>query len=290
MKKYNSLSEFIIDYREFQNMTQLDLAVKLNVDTRTISRWEKSDSRIHPDKEDDFSEALFIPYQVIHNLNSEHPISIFYDMESRTYSFSLIGTQIANAEMFRSELPVEEERIHQLTEDEDVQFINGIRALRTGSSPIDTKLIKKAAGLLPELNLVIFDQSSFYAGHVSFLPLKPSAYDKIKDKSIIESELTADDLETDSTNSPKIFYFYSLYGDSISHAYYLMNRVLQHFKVHGFDDYLVAGTAYHEIGVNVHREMGLKVVWEEKQKNEGHPFRVLMEGNYDMYLFGKMGG
>ena len=53
MKKYNSLSEFIIDYRTYKDLTQLDLSAMLDVDTRTISRWEKGDSRIHPDKEEE---------------------------------------------------------------------------------------------------------------------------------------------------------------------------------------------------------------------------------------------
>jgi transcriptional regulator with XRE-family HTH domain len=288
MKKYHSLSELIIEYREFKNITQQDLSVLLNVDTRTISRWEKGDSRIHPDKVDDVVEALFLPHQVLQNLNSEQPIAIFYDLESRTYSFSLIGTNIADAELFRAEMPVEEERIHVLSADEDVEFINGIQALRTDNNPLDAKLIKSAAEFLPELNLVLFDQAGFYAGHVSFLPLKNESYEKIKVKHMRESELTLDDLEMQESEEVKVFYFYSLYADSISHAYYLMNRVLEHFKKNHFKNYIVAGTAYHEIGVNVHREMGLKAIWEEKQDIPANPIRVLMEGNYDMYLFGKM--
>ena len=93
MKKYDSLAELIADYRESKGLTQLDLAGMINVDVKTIGRWENGLSLIKQDKEDDVVDALFLPHQVIHNLNSEHPISIFYDIDSRTYSFSLIGTK-----------------------------------------------------------------------------------------------------------------------------------------------------------------------------------------------------
>ena len=185
MKKYNSFAELISDYRETNSLTQLDIAGMLNVDVKTIGRWENGLSLIKPDKEDDVVEALFLPHQVIHNLNSEHPISIYYDIESRTYSFSLIGTKIVDSEMFKSDLPVEDERIHNLTDDSDIEFINGVQALRTKSKPLNSKLIKSASNILPDLNLVLFDQAGFYAGHVTFLPLKFSSLEKIKNKELL---------------------------------------------------------------------------------------------------------
>jgi len=288
MKKYNSLSELIVDYRKFKDITQLDLADILDVDTRTISRWEKGVSLIKPDKEDDIVEKLFLPHQVIHNLNSEHPISIYFDMESRTYSLSLIGVKIADPDLFKAKLPVEEERIHALTADEDVEFIHAIKKLRQFQNPLDAALIKKSAELLPELNLVLFDQAGFYAGHVAFIPLNLTAYKKLKEKSMKESEISFGDLESDFSEDLRIFYFYSLYADSIVNAYYLMSKVLRYFKIQQFKNYIIAGMANHEIGVNMHREMGLRLIWEEEKDNEAYPIRCFVEGNYDMYLFGKM--
>lgn len=286
MKRYSSLSELIADYREQFDMTQVDLASKLNVDVRTISRWEKNESLIKTDKEDDFVNALFIPHQVIHNLNSEHPITIFYDLETRTYSMSLIGTQIVNTELFKSAFPVEEEHIHELDIASDYDFIKGIHAMRTNEKTIDLKVIKKSAEKLPDLNLVIFDQAGFYAGHSVFIPLKYETYKKIREDELDESEIALNDLGSGDENDPDVYYFYSLYADSIAHSYYLASRILRFFKVHQLSNYIVAGYAYRENALEMHREMGLRKIREEKQNNEY--MATLVEGNYDMYLFGKM--
>ncbi len=287
MKKYNSLSELISDYREAKNLTQLDLAARLNVDVKTIGRWENGLSLIKPDKEDDVMEALFLPHQVIHNLNSEHPISIYYDIETRTYSFSLLGSKMVDSEMFRSNLPVEEERIHPLSDEDDVEFINAIQANRSHLKPLGSDLILMASKTLPELNMILFDQAGFYAGHTTFLPLNENALEKLRNKEIGEYQITSGDIENDPNANPKIFYFYSLYGDSITNLYYLISRVLRYFKMSEFENYIIAGMTYHPEGIKAHREMGLKVIWEEEQDVEGHPVRSFLEGNYDMYLFGK---
>ncbi len=47
--------------------------------------------------------------------------------------------------------------------------------------------------------------------------------------------------------------------------------------------------AYRQEGVDIHREMGLRVIREEKQESESYSKRMFLEGDYDMYLFGKMG-
>ena len=190
--------------------------------------------------------------------------------------------------MFRSDLPVEDERIHNLSDDADVEFVKGIQALRTNSKPLNPSLIKSAAKIIPGLNLVLFDQAGFYAGHVTFLPIKRDCLEKIIRKEIQEHEVTSNDFEDDYNEKSRIFYFYSLYADSIANSYYLMNKVLEFFRKEKFKEYTVAGMAYHPDGVNMHREMGLKVIWEEKQDTVGHPTRTFVEGNYDMFLFGKM--
>ena len=67
-----------------------------------------------------------------------------------------------------------------------------------------------------------------------------------------------------------------------------MSRVLRQFKKREFKDYIIAGIANHKDGIEMHQEMGLKVIWEEEVESESHPIRAYVEGNYDMYLFGKM--
>jgi hypothetical protein len=264
----------------------LDLASKLDVDVKTIGRWEKGLSLIKPDKEDDVMEALFLPHQVIHNLNSEHAISIFYDFDTRTYSFSLLGTRLVDSGMFHANFPVENELIHHLSDKADIEFVHGIQALRTNKKAISEAVLKEAAKRLPDLNLVLFDQAGFYAGHIVFLPVKIDSYEKLKNKEKLEHELSLEDLTDFDEDEKKVFYFYSLYADSIANSYYLMTKALQFFKRSRFKNYIIAGSAYHEEGIKMHKEMGLKVLWEEKQDINSHPIRSFLEGDYDMFLFG----
>lgn len=286
MKKYTSLGELLLDYRNHHNLTQLDMAERLHVDVRTISRWEKGDSLIKTEKEDEFVNALFIPHQVIHNLNSEHPITIFYDIENRTYSISMIGTEVVNTELFKSAFPIDEEHIHHLDPEQDKDFIHNVQALRTDEKVLETNILKESSKLLEELNLIIFDQAGYYAGHLAFIPLKRETYERIRNREMEEYEITLDDIDREESEHPRVFYFYSLYADSIAHSYYLASRVLRYFKMQKFKDYIVAGHAHSEAGLNMHKEMGLKVVYE-KEDNVGYN-AFLMEGTYDMYLFGKM--
>ena len=217
MKKYNSLGELLIDYRTLNKMSQLDLATLLDVDTRTIIRWEKNETLVKPEKERDLVEKLFIPYQIIRNLNADNPLSVFYSPELRTYSLSAL-MQKASASWYKEDLAVESDRIHFISKDTDVEFVEDIQEINKNSKPIKPELIKEAAKILPELNLVLYDQSGFYAGHVSVLPLKYEAYIKIRKQEMKEDSLSLTDLTSNFSHKPMVFYFYSIYADTIENA------------------------------------------------------------------------
>ena len=289
MKKYNSLSELLIDYRQFYGMSQSDLAAKMDVDARTVLRWEKDETLIKPDKEKDVVEILNIPHQVIRNLNSDNPISTYYDIKLRTYSLSTLMIKAESASWFNLDFPREDDRIHFIANDSDVQFVTDIQEMNNNMKPIKAELLKEAASILPELNLVLHDQSGYYAGHITFLPLKYSSYLKIKNREMKEGELELSDLSSGFDESPRVFYFYSLYADSLVNAYYMMNRLLSWFKEKKFEDYLFAGITYRKNKVNYLREMGLRVIWEDTNSGGAEDSFTFMEGDLDMFLFGKMG-
>jgi transcriptional regulator with XRE-family HTH domain len=87
MKIYSSLSELLLDYREFYGLQQLDIAAMVDVDVRTVIRWEKGESLIKSEKEKYFVEKLNIPHQVIRNLNAYKPLEIYYDIECHVRQF-----------------------------------------------------------------------------------------------------------------------------------------------------------------------------------------------------------
>ena len=65
MKKYSSIGELLIDYRTLNNISQIELASKFDLDVRTIQRWEKNITLLKADKEEEMVDITFIPYQVI---------------------------------------------------------------------------------------------------------------------------------------------------------------------------------------------------------------------------------
>ncbi len=289
MKKYTTLAELLIDYRDYHNLSQINLAAILEVDARTVSRWERNESLVKPDKEEDFVEKLFIPYQVVHNLNSETPLAVYYDIKTRTYSLTAIMTRPTGAMWYKTDFPVEDERISLLSRDTDVEFVADIQEMSKNPKPIQDGLIKMAAQLLPELNLVLHDQSGFYAGHITVLPLKYPAYEKIRKREMNENQLSPADLAGSLTGKPLVFYFYSLYADSLANSYYLMNRLLSYFKEHKFKNYLFAGITYRKLQMEIFREMGLKIIWQDEPKEGQGIGATLLEGDFDRFLFGKMG-
>ncbi len=64
MKKYSSIGDLLIDYRVLNKISQSDLAAQFEVDIRTIIRWEKNETLLKPDKEEEMVDITFIPYQV----------------------------------------------------------------------------------------------------------------------------------------------------------------------------------------------------------------------------------
>ena len=84
MKKYSSIGELLIDYRTLNNISQIELASKFDLDVRTIQRWEKNITLLKADKEEEMVDVTFIPYQVIRNLNAPVSIPTFYDFNKES--------------------------------------------------------------------------------------------------------------------------------------------------------------------------------------------------------------
>ena len=283
MKKYADLGSLLTDYRSTFGMTQLDLASKLEVDTRTVARWERNVTLIQPDKEKQIVEVLSIPHQVLHNLNTERPIAVFYDIKRRMYSHSILGSLIRDANWFKSEIEVEDERIYHIDEDSDLNFVQRIKSLYTEDSILSDRVLKEAARRLPELNYMLNDQSGFHAGYMAVIPLRLESYKRLRNREMEESEITEADMAL--TKGPEmVHYYYSLYADSLVNGLYIMARFFDYFREHRFDKYKVAGLVYREHTVDLWRQTGLKPIW----KREEPYLEVMVEGDFDMFLFGSV--
>ena len=285
MKRYQTFGTLLADYRKYYHLSLIELAAKLDVDVRTVTRWEKDESFIKADKEKDVVEILNIPHQVVRNLNTDYPIAVYYSIKLRTYSLSALLANPIGAAWYKSDLPRNDDHIQLINNDSDVKFITNIREININPKSLRPELIKEAAKLLPELNLMLTDQSGYYAAHISVIPLKYKSYKKIKKREMDEGSLRCSDLSSNLSEHPLVFYFYSLYADSLENSYDLISRLLSYFKDNRFDDYLFAGITHRKNKIHLLKEAGLKIIWEDKSKGEDELDSTFMEGDFDMFLF-----
>jgi len=285
MKKYHSLGELLTDFRKHRTLTQIDFAAMLDVDVRTVIRWEKNESLIKTDKEKVLIENMGIPHQVIRNLNTEQPIPVYFDFKRWLYSLTLLSSVVKNAKEFKTDEELHTTRIEALKNENDFDFITYIQRNQKNCSPLNLDMIKTAARLLPELNFVIRDQSGYHGGHVSILPLKYESYKKIADQEMRENQLTVNDLSRYTDEEIPVYYFYSIYSNSRDNTFYLVNKLLFYFKKRDeLIDYIFAGVTFQKLKVEHFRQMGFKVIWEKNVDDHPDHIATFLSGNFNQFF------
>lgn len=288
MKKYQNLRDLIKDYRHYNNISQAEFASKLDVDTRSIIRWEKGEFFLSSEKEKMLSLITFIPYQVIRNLNSPIQIPTFYDFDLRKYSLSSISSTLPDADWIKSRINVSTNRLHKIESKKDIEPI--IRFTEIQKNPLKTaneELIWEAAKLLPELNLIIYDVSGFYSGHCVYFPLSKATYEKIRNKDIDENQLTIKDLVNYKTQDCPVFYCHSITADCNENFFYIIGAVLKFYKETPLNNYLYALLTSRHDSRDMSKQLRLKTVWEDnfiKEKYKLKDTPRLVEGTFDEFL------
>ena len=285
MKKYFALGELLVDYRKHRTLTQIDFAAILDVDVRTIIRWEKNESLIKAEKEKLIIENLGIPHQVIRNLNTEHPIAVYFDFDRWMYALTLLSSMVKSSNEFKTDTEYVTSRIETLADDKDYDFITYIQKNQKNCNPLRLDVVKTASRILPELNLVIRDQSGYHGGHISILPLKYEIYEKIRDRKMLENQLQVKDLTFSLNGDSPVFYFYSIYSNSLDNTYYLINKLLFYFKKRELKDYIFAGITFQKLKVERFREMGFEVIWEKEVEEYPDRKASFLNGNFDEFLY-----
>ena len=285
MKKYFALGELLVDYRKHRTLTQIDFAAILDVDVRTIIRWEKNESLIKAEKEKLIIENLGIPHQVIRNLNTEHPIAVYFDFDRWMYALTLLSSMVKSSNEFKTDTEYVTSRIETLADDKDYDFITYIQKNQKNCNPLRLDVVKTASRILPELNLVIRDQSGYHGGHISILPLKYEIYEKIRDRKMLENQLQVKDLTFSLNGDSPVFYFYSIYSNSLDNTYYLINKLLFYLKKRELKDYIFAGITFQKLKVERFREMGFEVIWEKEVEEYPDRKASFLNGNFDEFLY-----
>jgi DNA-binding XRE family transcriptional regulator len=271
MKQYQTLGELLIDYRTLHKVSQSDLAAKLDVDIRTVIRWEKDETLIKAEKEKDLVEQTFIPYQVIRNLNAAVPIPIFYDFKIRKYSMTEISVGLPDADAFKAHLDAVSPRIHFIRSDseKDIEHILCYhRYLYKLEKPANKRLIVEASKRLPGLNLIMYDNTGYYAGHCVVFPVRNSVYEQLRDRKMNEDEIDETDFINYRTESIPVFYAWSIYADCNENIHFMMNSLLSFLKDR--KNYIYSSLIVRPDALELMLSFGLKKVWEDKEYDSEH--------------------
>jgi len=288
MKKYHSLGELLYDYRKENGMSQADFAGELNVDVRTIIRWEKNITLVNPEKEDTLVQETLLPHQLIRNLNSLNVIPTYYDFEIRKYSLNEVSTELPSASWFKEQIHIITDRIRPIKFETDIEYIMKFMQFQNKSSNIVKRhVIKEAIKLLPELNLIITDDSGYYAGHCIYFPLRPESHEKLKSRKISENQLSVKDMVNYKTQTNPIFHTYDITVDCNDNAYYLLAAVFRFFMTLKSDNYVTSTYTKRHDNLKINREIGMKIIWEDKEEQERLGLKIpprFLEGNYKDFL------
>lgn len=288
MKKYNSLGELLLDYRILNNISQVDLAAKMNVDIRTVIRWEANETLIKSEKEEELVEETFIPYQVIRNLNASVAIPTFYDFSLRKYALAELSVELPNADWIKSQMDNPTNRIRTINFKSDIDnILRYAHFLYDTPEPINKELICEAIKRLPELNLIISDSSGFYSGHCVIFPIRLSTFQKLKDRTITEGQLTVNDIVDYKKEPYPVFHFYDITADCNENVYYLLGDILRFFRDLALTNYLVSSLTTRYDTYIINEQLGMELIWEDKQEQARLGLKApprFYKGNFDAFL------
>lgn len=284
MKKYTSIGDLFIDYRSFYNMSQVKFAEQLDVDLRTIQRWEKNVNLIKSEKEETIVLATLLPYQLIHNLNAAVPIPTFYSFKTKKYSLFKQNNKLPNLKSYSEKIDLVTENIRTIDFEYDVKYLNRfIISKRVNDFDINKPLLKEIIHLLPELNYIYTSETGFYEGHCIVVPIKESVYMQLKNKEITNKEIIAKDVLDYKLEEKPRFYVFDISGDCNETILYIMGKFFRFFRDLQ-KPYIVGGYTERDDNYELNREVGLNIVWEDvklqKELDLQYPPRFF-EGNFN---------
>lgn len=287
MKKYNVIGELLIDYRKINKMSQSEFADKLNVDIRTVQRWETGATLIKPEKEEDIITETLLPYQLVRNLNASVPIPTYYDFNLRKYSLSQLTNRLPDAQWFKSHLDVATKRIRTLDYEIDINYIERYMRFHKTISRSLREVIKESARLLPEMNLIITDDSGYYSGHSLVFPLRPEAYEKLRSREMNEQDLSVKDVIHHRKLDRPIFFGFDITADSNDNIYYITSHLMRFVRDKPNQEYLFCSIPFRYDNLELNEQLGLTIIWEgAKGKNEYgiEVYPRFQEGSFRNYL------
>ncbi len=272
MKLYTTLGELLIDYRSINNISQSDFAASMDVDIRSVQRWEKNITLLKPEKEAELVEDSFLPYQLIRNLNTTNPIPTFYDFRIRKYSLSEISNDLPDINWIKQRMDVSTDNLNTINIDNDLPYIaRYIEYQYDKHNTISKQVIEQAIILFPELNLHLTDNLGFYSGHSIILCINEETYLKLRNKEISNNQIRVNDLIDYKTAKRPIFFAYNVTADSNNSVFYILGAILKFFRDTKLNDYLFYTFTNRHDAPDLNEKLGLKSIWKEEGKDNIAP-------------------
>ena len=289
MKKYSTLGELLVEYRRINKISQIDFAALFEVDIRTILRWEKNETLIKPEKEEEISNLTFIPHQVIRNLNTTKPIHTYYDFSLRKYSLSPLFKNLPKSSWIKESIDSINDNTRPIQSEKDIENIIRYTQLQGDSlKTISKQMIQEAARIFPELNLIVTDINGNYAGHSLYFPLTLKTYQKIKNQKLMENELTINDLVDYKNQSPPVFYCHSITADCNENFFVIIGTVLKFYRDYPLhENYIYALITSRYDSYEMSNSLGVELIWEDFDQQQKLDLKVpprLYEGNFSKFL------
>jgi len=287
MKRYESIGELLIDYRDVNNISQTDFADKLNVDIRTVQRWESGATLIKGDKEEEIVVETFLPYQLIRNLNSPIAIPTYYDFRVRKYSQKLFQTKLPDAFWFKEIKGTKNPNVRKIDIDLDKNYLGQFLSFQKNIPRSLTDAAMKAFRLLPEMNLISTDDSGFYSGCAIVFPIKYSTFEKLKNKEIKEEEICEKDIVNYKNEEKPYFYSYQVTADNNHDLFYLVHELFNFFRSISNLNYTLCSVALDYDSYLLAEQIGLEIIWEDEpilDKNNFEVFPRFYKGNFMEFL------
>ena len=289
MKKYYSFGELLVDYRIYSGLSQAEFASKIDVDIRTVQRWESDQTLVKSEKEEAIIDVTLFPYQLIRNLNASIPIPTYYDFRINKYALTELNEELPKAAWFKQQLENSTDRIRAFDYESDYDYIAKYMEFHKELPNNIKEVIHESAKIIPDMNLIITDDSGYYSGHSLIFPINIKTYNNLKSKKILENEITADDLVNYRTQDLIILYGFDLTADSNDNMFYIVNHLLRFLRDLPNQNYLYCSTALRYDSYKLVDKLGLKIVWEEeKEKNNLglESSRRFQEGDFREFLKG----
>ena len=288
MKKYHSIGELLKDYRKITNISQADFANNIDVDIRTIQRWENGVTLIKPEKEDDIVNETLLPYQLIRNLNANIPIHTYYDFSLRKYSLAELTNSLPDSSWFKTYLENTTHRIRNINFEKEIEYITKyMQHFKTVSKSI-ALVIEESIKILPEMNLIITDESGYYSGHSFVFPINEETYKKLKSKEMDEEELNISNLVNYKSQERPIFYGFDITANCNDNIFYLINQLFRFIRDIPQQNYLYCGTPYRYDNHDLLIQFGLDKIWDEEDVISEQGLIIdsrFYEGNFEEFLF-----